>query len=122
MSKPGIECRADHLGRVNDLVGVVVFRLVDPGRYRPHPHSGGVPPLADIVYSLSRTFMPSMIAQRSTPLDAHVLRVDVHADQLVIELRRQSKDRIPAGKTGRHRVARATQLEAGRIVLRVPWT
>ena len=52
---------------------------------------------------------------------AHVLRVDVQADHLVIELRAAKKEPPPGTEDGKPPSRDSGQLEADRSVLRVPW-
>ena len=52
---------------------------------------------------------------------AHVVRVDVQADHLVIELRAAKKEPPPGTEDGKPPSRESGQLEADRIVLRVPW-
>ena len=52
---------------------------------------------------------------------AHVARVDVQAGHLVIELRASKQGRPPGREDGRPPSHASGQLEADRIVLRVPW-
>ena len=52
---------------------------------------------------------------------AHVLRVDVQADHLVIELRAAKQGQSPGRENGTPPSRDSGQLEADRIVLRVPW-
>ena len=51
----------------------------------------------------------------------HVLRVDVQADHLVIELRASKQEQPPGRKNRTLPNGESGQLEADRIVLRVPW-
>ena len=51
----------------------------------------------------------------------HVLRVDVQADHLVIELRASKQEPPPGRENGTPPGCDSGQLEADRIVLRVPW-
>jgi hypothetical protein len=52
---------------------------------------------------------------------AHVLRVDVQANHLVIELGAEKKEPPPGREDGKPKSRESGQLEADRIVLRVPW-
>jgi len=52
---------------------------------------------------------------------AHVLRVDVRADQFVIELKAAKREPPPARDHGKPPSRESGQLEADRVVFRVPW-
>jgi site-specific DNA recombinase len=52
---------------------------------------------------------------------AHVVRVDVQADHLVIELRASKQGQPPGGENGTRSGRHSEQLNAHRIVLRVSW-
>jgi site-specific DNA recombinase len=51
----------------------------------------------------------------------HVVRVDVQAEQLVIELRASTQAQDPGRENGAPPGSHCDQLNANRIVLRVPW-
>ncbi|MGZ8396876.1 MAG: recombinase family protein [Rhodoplanes sp.] len=52
---------------------------------------------------------------------AHVVRVDVQAEHLMIELRAAEREPSSGGENGTQSDRHSDQLEADRIVLRVPW-
>lgn len=60
-------------------------------------------------------------AEDKDPIRTHVLRVDVQADHLVIELRAAKKEPPPGTEDGKPPSRDSGQLETDRIVLRVPW-
>ena len=93
-----------------------------------HPgHAGSVcrVPAADVealVGQAVREHLKGLApAEDKDLIRTHVLRVDVQADHLVIELRAAKKEPPPGTEDGKPPSRESGQLEADRIVLRVPW-
>ena len=90
-----------------------------------HAGSVGRVPAADVeslVGQAVREHLKGLTpAEDKDLIRAHVLRVDVQANHLVIELGAEKKEPPPGREDGKPKSRESGQLEADRIVLRVPW-